>query len=143
MNACARGFLVAALLCALPAAAADLPRSGTQGDIRYGLGIPDAIRFDAAGAQTWEYRGWRQAFVVQFDGSGNVVGSRPLRTEADVSRVVSERMSAREALDLLGEPHGIIATPDGFVWTYRQPSRGKLSVSFGADGRVTGASTTR
>lgn len=138
-----RALCAAGLLGALPALAADLPLTGSQGDVRYRFGIPDAIRFDAAGAQAWEYRGWRQAFVVQFDNAGNVAGSRALRTEEEVAKAVSGRLSAREALDLLGEPHRVVSRPEGLVWTYRQPSGATLSVSFGADGRVSGAATGR
>lgn len=138
---CAAGLLLATI----PVLAVDLPQSGTQESVRYRYGIPNAIRFDPSGAQVWEYSDWRngQSFVIRFDGSGSVSSARALRTEQDVSRAVAERLTAREALDQLGEPHAISAQREGFTWTYRQASGPKLAVSFGADGRITGAANAR
>jgi hypothetical protein len=147
MSAALRALGVAALLAMAPALAADdLPRSGSEADVRYRHGIPNAIRFDASGAQVWEYNDWRhghRAFVVSFDAAGQVAASRPLRPEEDVNRAVLERLTRRQTLDRLGEPHNIADGPDGLVWRYRQPSGATLAVRFGADGRITGASTAR
>ena len=147
MNAALRALAMAALLAVVPPALAadDLPRSGSQADVRYRHGIPNAIRFDASGTQVWEYNDWRhgrRAFVVNFDAAGQVVASRPLRTEEEVNRAVAERLTRPETLDRLGEPHSIADGPEGLVWRYRQPSGVTLAVRFGADGRIADASTT-
>ncbi len=146
MNARVRAICTAGLLAvAASSVAAELPQAGTQESVRYRFGIPNAIRFDATGAQVWEYSDWRngQSFVVRFDAAGSVSGSRPLRTGQDVERAVAERLTAREALDQLGEPHSITAQPQGFTWTYRQASGPRLAVSFGPDGRITGVANAR
>jgi hypothetical protein len=147
MRARFHALACAAVLLVPPAAlSAEPPREGTQESVRYRYGIPNAIRFDATGAQVWEYNDWRhgrQGFVVLFDGSGGVAGSRLLRTEQDVGRAVADRLTAREALDVLGEPYAITVQAEGFTWTYRQVSGSKLTVRFGADGRIRGASGTR
>lgn len=135
-----------ALLVAPPLCAADLPRAGSQADVRYRFGIPSAIRFDASGAQVWEYSDWRNGragFEVRFDGAGSVAASRSLRTDADVNRVVAERLTAPEALERLGEPHVIRLQGTSVTWSYRQPAGRTLTVSFGPDGRVSDAKTTR
>jgi len=130
------------LLLAEAVAIADArpPAGSTMTDLRARTGRPNAIRFDDAGDQVWEYNdrrtGWG-GYVITFNGDGTVREVRQVRTPEQIAAVQPGATGPRELLELLGEPHKMRFLGDDRAWEYCQPGGGSLRVRIGPDGKVT------
>lgn len=117
----------------------DAPPGTTMSSVRSSFGIPDAIRFDSAGRQSWEYTGQRVpsgAYRLVFDAQGAVREAIPLRTAARLAQVRPGETTGAELLELLGEPRRITATSEGLVWLFHRAGEKAVAVTLGGDRRV-------
>ncbi len=117
----------------------DVPPGTPMGSVRSSLGIPDAIRFDSAGHQIWEYTGRRApsgAYRFSFDAQGAVREAVPLRTPERLAQVRTGETTGAALLELLGEPRRITATEAGIEWLFPQAGGKAVTVILGADRRV-------
>ena len=132
--------LLAALLGAEPSWAVDEVAPGTaMASVRFSSGIPDAIRFDSAGRQAWEYTGRGApsgAYRLTFDAKGAVSEAIPLRTPERLARVRTGETTGVELVELLGEPGRITVTEAGAVWLFPRAGGKSVVVTLGADRRV-------
>jgi hypothetical protein len=133
----------AALLMSLGAgpswAAGDVPLGTAMDSVRSSFGIPDAIRFDGAGRQIWEYTGRRApsgAYRLSFDAQGAVREATALRTPERLAQVRAGETTSAELVELLGEPRRISVTDGGLVWLFPRDGEKSLTVTLGADRRV-------
>lgn len=112
------------------------PQGTTMSEMRYANGLPDAIRFDGAGRQMWEYVGRRTsggAFRVVYGPDGRVESVIAFRTPDDVARLRAGETRAPEVLDLLGDPERIRYVGGVAHWEYALPDRSRLHIRYGAD----------
>jgi len=135
--------VAAALLMALGTgqswAVGDVPIGAAMGSVRSSFGIPNAIRFDSAGRQTWEYTGQRVpsgAYRLTFDAQGTVLETTPLRTPERLERVRAGETTGAALVELLGEPRRIAVTDAGIEWLFPRAGGKPVIVTLGADRRV-------
>jgi hypothetical protein len=120
-------------------AAGDVPLGTAMASVRSSFGIPDAIRFDSAGRQIWEYTGRRApsgAYRLSFDAQGAVREATPLRSPERLAQVRAGETTTAELVELLGEPTRITATDGGLAWLFSRAGEKAFTVTLGADRRV-------
>lgn len=114
--------------------------SGTAMDVvRSRLGIPQAIRFDGTGTQSWEYLGRRApsgAYRLTFDATGSVREALALRTPERFAQVRAGVTTAEQLVMLLGEPAKITMSEAGAAWRFDRHGARPVTVTLGADRRV-------
>lgn len=138
-----RAAFAAVLLISLGAgqswAVGDVPLGTAMGSVRSSFGIPDAIRFDSAGRQSWEYTGQRVpsgAYRLTFDTQGTVRETTPLRTPERLAQVQPGETTSAALVELLGAPRRITVTEEGVAWLFTRAGDKSVTVTLGADRRV-------
>lgn len=120
-------------------AVGDVPPGTAMGAVRSTFGIPEAIRFDTEGRQSWEYTGQRVpsgAYRLIFDAQGSVRETIPLRTPERLAQVRAGETTNAELVELLGKPRRITATDEGLAWLFPRAGSKPVTVTLGADRRV-------
>jgi len=120
-------------------AVGDVPLGTGMGSVRSSFGIPNAIRFDSAGHQIWEYTGRRiqsGAYRLTFDARGAVREAIPLRTPERLAQVRAGETTSAALVELLGAPRRITVTDEGLVWLFPRAGEKSVTVTLGADRRV-------
>lgn len=137
------GAGAAALLLALTTAPSlageEIPPGTAMDAVRSRLGVPNAIRFDGAGAQSWEYVGRRApsgAYRLTFDAAGTVREAVALRSPERIAQVRAGLTTAEELVTLLGEPARISIADGDTRWHFSRAGATSFSVRLGADRRV-------
>lgn len=132
-----------ALLLALPQARATDTALADMKAVRAEWGLPQAIRFDAGGAEVWEYHrrvtrngAWRYLF----DAAGKVVSVRAIRTAEDIASIAVSETHAAEVVARMGSPDRIVPEGDGVAWQFYLPQGGSLMLRFAA-GKIVSSKT--